>query len=419
MRTFLRIVMWLVIVLAAAGAAIYFTGNTLTVVALIGRPHHGWDMKYKAPAPDYADAKNWAALPSKPGLTALVPKGVAATFASTSSTLPAGNAGGNWIKVVRRIPSTSSAPPASNASGNRIEVVQRTPPADVFFIHPTGYLNGGDWNSPMDPNTATEENTRWMMANQASVYNGCCAIYAPRYRETSIYRYFDTSDVAGKARDLAYSDVDRAFTYFLEHYSKGRPFIIASHSQGTEHGFRLLRERIDGTPLAKRLVAAYLIGFQITDKDAASLKSVHVCASADDTGCFVHWATWGEGGKPTFLTKDKLVCVNPLSWRRDGGMADKSLNAGAEPIEGDFTANFLGGDGPKGTVFGPLAAPLPHWTWAECRDGVLTVADQSGGPFKRMDMGGKNYHGMDYALFAMNLRENAKARVAATLAHTP
>jgi Protein of unknown function (DUF3089) len=375
MRTFLRIVMWLVIALVAAGAAIYFTGNTLTVVALIGKPHHGWDMKYKAPAPDYADAKNWAALPSKPGLTALVPKGVAG--------------------------------PAVDA------------PADVFFIHPTGYLNGGDWNSPMDPDTATEENTRWMMANQASVYNGCCAIYAPRYRETSIYRYFDKSDVADKARDLAYSDVDRAFTYFLEHYSKGRPFIIASHSQGTEHGFRLLRERIDGTPLAKRLVAAYLIGFQITDKDAASLKSVHVCASADDIGCFIHWATWGEGGKPTFLTKDKLVCVNPLSWRRDGGMADKSLNAGAEPIEGDFTANFLGGDGPKGTVFGPLAAPLPHWTWAECRDGVLTVADQSGGPFARMDMGGKNYHGMDYALFATNLRENAKARVAAAAAHTP
>lgn len=375
MRTFLRVVMWLVVVLVAVGATIYFTGNTLTVVALIGKPHHGWDMKYKAPTPDYADAKNWAALPSRPGLTALVPKGTAS--------------------------------PAVDA------------PADVFFIHPTGYLNGGDWNSPMDPNTATEENTRWMMANQASVYNGCCAIYAPRYRETSIYRYFDKSDIADKARDLAYSDVDRAFTYFLEHYSKGRPFIIASHSQGTEHGFRLLRERIDGTPLAKRLVAAYLIGFQITDKDAAALKTVHVCASADDTGCFIHWATWGEGGKPTFLTKDKLVCVNPLSWQRDGGMAGKSLNAGAEPIEGDFALNFLGGDAPKGTLFGPLAAPLPHWTWAACRDGVLTVSDQSGGPFKRMDMGGKNYHGMDYALFAMNLRENAKARVAAAMTHAP
>lgn len=374
MRTFLRIVMWVVVVVAAAASAIYFTGNTLTVIALIGRPHHGWDMKYKAPAPDYADARNWAALPSSPGLTALVPKGVEG--------------------------------PAANA------------PVDVFFIHPTGYLSGGDWNSPMDPNTATEENTRWMMANQASVYNGCCAIYAPRYRETSIYRYVDgvAPDIASKARDLAYSDVDRAFTYFLDHYSKGRPFIIASHSQGTEHGFRLLRERIDGTPLAKRLVAAYLIGFQITDKDAAALKTVHVCASADDTGCFVLWATVGEGATAKLGDKGKLVCVNPLSWKRDGGMADKSLNGGAVPISGKFTPNFLGSDAPKGTVFGPLGAPLAHWTWAACRDGLLTVADQSGTQFGSMDMGGKNYHGLDYALFAMNLRENAKARVAAATA---
>ncbi len=378
MRTFLRVMLWLVVVIVAAGAVIYFTGNTLTVIAWIGRPHHGWDMKYKAPAPDYADAKNWAALPSQPGLTAMVPKGAGA--------------------------------PAAN------------PPVDVFFIHPTGYLNGGDWNSPMDPNTTTEENTRWMMANQASVYNGCCAVYAPRYRETSIYRYVNApDDIATKARDLAYSDVDRAFTYFLEHYSKGRPFIIASHSQGTEHGFRLLRERIDGTPLAQRLVAAYLIGFQITDKDAAALKTVHVCDAPDDTHCFVLWGTAGEGGAAVdqLRAKGKLVCVNPLTWRRDGAMADKKLDLGAEPISGKFTTNFLFGDSPRGTVFGPLEAPLPHWTWAACRDGVLTVADQSSGPFGFMDMGGKNYHGLDYALFAMNLRENAKARVAAAMAHAP
>ncbi|HEX4862257.1 MAG TPA: DUF3089 domain-containing protein [Rhizomicrobium sp.] len=373
MRTFLRIVMWLVVILVGAGAAIYFTGNTLTVIALIGKPHHGWDMKYKAPTPDYADAKNWAALPSKPGLSAMVPKGV--------------------------------------------EAAPKDAPVDVFFIHPTGYMSGGDWNSPMDSNTTTEENTRWMMANQASVYNGCCAIYAPRYRETSIYRYFDKSDVADKAREMAYSDVDRAFTYFLEHYSKGRPFIIASHSQGTEHGFRLLRERIDGTPLASLMVAAYLIGFQITDHDAASLKTVHVCDAPTDTHCLVLWATVGEGASAAAQMREegKLICVNPLTWKRDGGMADKSLNLGAVPQSGQFTPNFIGSDAPKGTVFEPLAAPLPHWTWAACRDGLLTVADQSKGPFAKLDVGGGNYHGMDYALFAMNLRENAKARVAASM----
>jgi hypothetical protein len=30
-----------------------------------------------------------------------------------------------------------------------------------------------------------------------------------------------------------------------------------------------------------------------------------------------------------------------------------------------------------------------------------------------MDLGGHNYHGLDYPLFAMDIRENAIARVAA------
>jgi hypothetical protein len=368
MKIFVRIVLVVVVLLAAAAAAIYFTGNTLIVTAMIAKPHHGWDMAYKAPAPDYGDTKNWAALPSKPGLTALVPKGEPAAVTQSQ--------------------------------------------VDVFFIHPTGYLSGGDWNSPMDPNTATEENTKWMMANQASAFNGCCLIYAPRYREASIYRYIGAPpDIAQKAADLAYDDVNRAFTYFLEHYSKGRPFIIATHSQGTEHGFRLLRERIDGTPLANRLVAAYLIGFQIGDKAAASLKTVHVCASATDTHCFVHWATWGDGGSPTSFG-GKLVCVNPLNWQRDGGMAAKALNLGAEPVTGKFTFRLFG-DAPTGTVFGSLEAPLKAWTWAECRNGFLTIVDQSGTPFGKLDLGGRNYHGLDYPVFAMNIRENAKERVAA------
>ena len=374
MKFVLRALAVIVALLAAAAAAIYFTGNLRTVIVMIGKPHHGWDLAYKAPAPDYANASAWAALPSAPGGTALVPAGV--------------------------------APPAPN------------PGVDVFFVHPTGYITGGDWNSPLDPNTRTEENTRWMMANQASVFNGCCAIYAPRYRETSIYRYVSAPpDIAKKAADFAYADVDRAFTYFIEHYSKGRPFIIASHSQGTEHAFRLIRERIDATPLEGQFVAGYLIGLDVTDKQAAALKTIHVCATATDLRCIVHWATFGEGfARPQFDTKDKLVCVNPLNWQRDGGLAPKSASAGAVPITGEFALNFIGSDAAQGTRFGPLGAPLKGWTWAACRNGLLVVADQSGGPFAKVDLGGKNYHGLDYPLFAMDIRENAKARVNAWVA---
>ena len=43
------------------------------------------------------------------------------------------------------------------------------------------------------------------------------------------------------------------------------PFIIASHSQGSTHAIRLLKEFVDSTTLQQQLVAAYIIGMQIPD----------------------------------------------------------------------------------------------------------------------------------------------------------
>jgi hypothetical protein len=65
--------------------------------------------------------------------------------------------------------------------------------------------------------------------------------------------------------------------------------------------------------------------------------------------------------------------------------------------------------------FPPIKAPLKAWTSAECRSGFLFAQDQSGTQFGQLS---KNYHGLDYALFSMNIRENAKARVAAYLSQT-
>ena len=62
---------------------------------------------------------------------------------------------------------------------------------------------------------------------------------------------------------LRIEDVERAFDHFLEHYSQGRPFVLAAHSQGSVHLRTLLEKRITGTALRERLVAAYPVGFGI------------------------------------------------------------------------------------------------------------------------------------------------------------
>ncbi|MDZ4738460.1 MAG: DUF3089 domain-containing protein [Alphaproteobacteria bacterium] len=358
----------LVALLAGGAATIYFTGNTLNVFVWLTKPSHGWDLARKAPAPDYAQAESWAARPGKDSFASFAPKGTAIQ-------------------------------PGARA-------------VDVFFVHPTGFLSGTEWNSTLNPNSRTEENTKWMMANQASAFSSCCNMYAPRYREASIFRYLNAPpDIAEKAMNFAYADVVRAFKYYLDHENQGRPFIIASHSQGTTHAFRLIKEHVDGTNTAGRMIAAYLIGSDVTNADAAKLKTVRVCDSEAEINCIIHWATFGEGGTPYPGMSSDLVCVNPLSWKRNGERAPASLHKGGAPFTGKFSLKMWGDDSPQGMTFPPLTAPIPNHTWAECKGALLVVADQSGTPFDRADMGGKNYHGLDYPLFHMDIRENARMRV--------
>jgi hypothetical protein len=227
-------------------------------------------------------------------------------------------------------------------------------------------------------------------------------------------RYGKEKDIGAKAMDFAYADVVRAFDYYMAHHNHGRPFIIASHSQGSQHAFRLVKEKIDGTNLQASMVAAYIIGTRVTNAEAAELKSVKICDSANETGCIVHWATFGEGGSaPPGM--DGLVCVNPLTWRRDGPRAEADLHQGGVPISGTFSVRLWGDEGPQGVEFKPLGAPIPKLTWAECKNGLLFVADQSSTVFKDFILPGKNYHGLDYPLFHMDIRKNVAERTAAYL----
>ena len=132
----------------------------------------------------------------------------------------------------------------------------------------------------------------------------------------------------------------RAFDYYLAHENHGRPFIIASHSQGSLHALRLLQERIAGRPAAaSSLVAAYVIGYYVP-ADIGRL-GIAVCDSPTQTGCLVDWNTVKEGvragaheqsrfiwweGRYQHPAGRALVCVNPLNWRAGGKAA-----CGAQP----------------------------------------------------------------------------------------
>lgn len=209
---------------------------------------------------------------------------------------------------------------------------QKEQKADVFFLHPTtlmGLRDNGNNNARIDDALLNYKTDYSPIIYQASAFNESARVYAPRYRQAHIGMYSE-KDSAMKyaAFNLAYEDVKKAFEYYLKNENKGRPIIIASHSQGTTHATRLLKEFFDGKALANQLVCAYLLGMPVKK---GSYEKIPVCTDSTKTGCFVSWRTFREDYSDDWANRvdTTIVVVNPVTWKNTNEIADKSLQKGA------------------------------------------------------------------------------------------
>jgi hypothetical protein len=304
-------------------------------------------------------------------------------------------------------PDLPSSPGLWMPTGTKREGVPR---ASAFFIHPTSYLATSRWNAPLaDPES--QWRARLFVQSQASVFNGVADIWAPKYRQATFGAFLTTKAEAQKALDFAYRDVAAAFDQFLREAPKDRPIILAGHSQGSLHLIRLLRERVAGKPEAKRIVAAYMIGWPVSiSADLPSL-GLPACERREQAGCLLSWQSFSEPADPKLITDvyDKsagptglsragspMLCTNPLTGA-PGGEAPAAANLGTLVPNEALTE-------------GSLQAPgVP----ARCDvRGFLLIGETAPdlGPYV---LPGNNYHVYDYALFWSNLRADAEARVKA------
>jgi hypothetical protein len=209
---------------------------------------------------------------------------------------------------------------------------QKEQKADVFFLHPTtlmGLRENGNNNARIDDALLNYKTDYSPIIYQASAFNESARVYAPRYRQAHIGMYSE-KDSAMKyaAFNLAYEDVKKSFEYYLKNENKGRPIIIASHSQGTTHATRLLKEFFDGKALSNQLVCAYLLGMPVKK---GSYEKIPVCTDSMKTGCFVSWRTFREDYSDDWANRvdTTIVVVNPVNWKNTNEIADKSLQKGA------------------------------------------------------------------------------------------
>ncbi|HMO33068.1 MAG TPA: DUF3089 domain-containing protein [Lacibacter sp.] len=265
---------------------------------------------------------------------------------------------------------------------------------DVFFVHPTtltaASLRGQVWNAALNDAELNARTDYTSILYQASVFNASGRVFAPRYRQAHIYSFFTTDTAAGhQALETAYADVRAAFRYYLDHWNQGRPFIIASHSQGTAHAGRLLKELVEGTPLQQQLVGAYLWGLILPKNYFTTLTP---CADSTATGCFAGWRTFKKGYLPDYVLQEKgqSWATNPLSWQMDEAPVPRTRHQGAVL----FNFNKV----------------LPRTNGAQLHQGVVWI-ERPRFPFSFLS-GRKNYHVGDINLFYLNIRNNLAQRIA-------
>lgn len=262
---------------------------------------------------------------------------------------------------------------------------------DVFFVYPTIYYGdkGEDkWNADVDSKKLNQKIDESTILFQASAFNQAGNVYAPRYRQAHLNAYF-TKDTASahKAFSLAYSDVKAAFEYYLAHFNNNKPFIIASHSQGTNHAEHLIHDYIDHKNLKNKLVVAYLIGMPIKKN---TFDQIPPCDNEYQTGCFVTWRTFKKGNKPKGDELD-IAVTNPISWTT--------------------TQDYVPKDQNPGSILRKFDDIYPKLVDAQVADGVLwaTKPKFPGSIFFTR----KNYHIADINFYYFSIRENAKKRIGA------
>ena len=264
--------------------------------------------------------------------------------------------------------------------------------ADVFFIYPTliDARNQREWNSDIWNKEIREDVINRPIKYQASAWIDAGNLYVPFYRQAHIRVFNEKFKVEGKkALDLAYSDIKEAFTYYLKNFNNNKPFIIASHSQGTVHAKRIISEFIDGKELQKKLIAAYLVGIKVTEDEFDNIKPMN---SPNEIGGFVSWNTFKFNKYPKEDNYERWfkggVTSNPITW-------DDSKETKKESHKGVLYRDL--------TIF-------PKNINIKLVDGIVwsSLPNIPGKFFLRPV---RSYHFADINLFWVDIRENAKLRV--------
>ncbi len=222
-------------------------------------------------------------------------------------------------------PRTASAPvPAANA------------PFDCFYVYPTVSTELSE-----NADLAVQHAEVAVAINQASPFSPLCRVWAPMYRQRTVFSLLSGLGNDPAADNVAYQSILAAWRDYLTHYNDGRPIIFIGHSQGAAMLIRLLSSQVDPSPqLRARTVSAIIAGGNVTvptGRDVGStFQHLPLCTSSIETSCVIAFSTFpslpppnSDFGRPgqgvslqsgqTTRTGVQVACVNPANLANGSG----------------------------------------------------------------------------------------------------
>ena len=214
--------------------------------------------------------------------------------------------------------------------------------------------------------------------------------FAPYYRQYTFDTITDlTEEEMGQYVTIAENDVFAAFDEYYNKYNGGRPFVLAGFSQGGQMVTALLKHMSDEQ--FSNCVAAYSMGFRLTDEDIAD-PHVVPATGASDFGVVVSYNTISTPETMTpFVAADASACINPVNWCTDSTPADLYY-------DGDTITMAID--------------PIYNVVVAEDIDTDKYRFDALGGFFEK-----GNLHHFDILFYAEPIRQNVLERVRAANAN--
>lgn len=275
---------------------------------------------------------------------------------------------------------------------------------DAIYIYPTVYgtLSGAEDDIADIGDTSMRVMALYSAANQASVFEESCNVYAPYYRQFTVDSLLDIIDNSPESMYyLAAQDLYPMLDYYFENLNEGRPFILAGHSQGSVWLTVILEDYMKEHPeYQERMVAAYAIGYSVTEEYLDRNPHLKFAQSANDTGVIISYNTEGTGNKEAYncVVKEGAVSINPINWKTDETYAAKEENLGTLDESGELEKNYADArvDVERGVV---VCSSANNSTEMQAALGKY--------------FGPESFHLQDYNLYYGNLQQNVADRITA------